>query len=608
MKRARDAARRILCALRLVHQLDSTAIPIMIGRAIVSAAVPLVAILVSSMVIGGLETQSEPESIIATALLGAGLFFILSLLLGWLEKVNSIRRMRCLLRYNSMVGQTTMSMDYPLLESPDTQALRDRMRLDGTWNAGFFSLFTQFEALAQGLFSVILALAVIFPLLRNSSLFDAGSVLYYLLLVILLTSALIYLNSFQLQRRFHHHISRVPKEMKTANFFVFDNGLHYRMGKDVRIYKAQGLMDEFMQDLMRGLRKFAARTSLLRGMMEGARGFSGGLIQGGAYLFVGLRALSGAIALGEVVRYAGAIYQFCNALSSFTELAGSLHETAKRQESTFQYFNTPHILHKGALPVKKHNDLGYDLEFLNVSFKYPGANTWALRNVSLKLTIGCRLAVVGMNGSGKTTMIKLLCRLYDPTEGEITLNGINIKKYDYQEYMGIFSVVFQDFQLFSFSLGQNVAADMVCDDEKATSCLKLAGFGDRLAAMPRELKTPLFHDFEEDGVEISGGEAQKIALARALYKNAPFVILDEPTAALDPIAESEIYTKFNHITKDKTTIFISHRLSSCRFCHNIVVFHEGELIQSGNHEELLADKSGKYYELWNVQAQYYHDT
>ena len=607
MKRIKDAARRILNVLRLVHQLDRAAIPVMIGRAIVSAANPLVTILVSSMVIGGLETQSKPKSIVATALFGIGLFFILSLLLGWLEKVNSIRRMRCMLRYNGMVGQTTMSMDYPILESPSTQELRERMRLDGTWNAGFFSLFTQFESLVQSLFSMIFALTVVFPLLQNSPLFGSGSIIYYLLFVILLTAVLIYLNSFQLQRRFHHHISSVPKEMKTANFFVFDNGLNYRMGKDVRIYKAQGLMDEFMQDLMHGLRKFAAKTSLLRGMMEGARGLSGGIIQGGAYLFVGLRALSGSIALGEVVRYAGAIYQFCNALSRFTELVGSLHETAKRQESTFQYFNTPHILHKGILPVKKYSDFDYDLEFLNVSFKYPGADTWALRNLSLKLTTGRRLAVVGMNGSGKTTMIKLLCRLYDPTEGKITLNGIDIKNYDYQEYMGIFSVVFQDFQLFSFSLGQNVAADMVYDDEKVATCLKLVGFGDRLAAMLRGLNTPLFNDFEEHGVEISGGEAQKIALARALYRNAPFIILDEPTAALDPIAESEIYTKFNDITENKTTIFISHRLSSCRFCHNIVVFHKGELVQSGNHEELIADKNGKYYELWNAQAQYYND-
>jgi ATP-binding cassette subfamily B protein len=215
------------------------------------------------------------------------------------------------------------------------------------------------------------------------------------------------------------------------------------------------------------------------------------------------------------------------------------------------------------------------------------------------------MAVVGMNGSGKTTMIKLLCRLYDPTEGEITLNGYDIKKYDYDEYMSIFSVVFQDFKLFSFPIGQNIAASTEYDEKKAEHCLNMAGFGGRLGNMPKRFDTSLYKDFEEDGVEISGGEAQKIAIARALYKDAPFIVLDEPTAALDPIAEFEVYSKFNEIVEDKTAIYISHRLSSCRFCDDIAVFHEGELIQRGSHDALIDDGGGKYHELWNAQAQYY---
>lgn len=212
-----------------------------------------------------------------------------------------------------------------------------------------------------------------------------------------------------------------------------------------------------------------------------------------------------------------------------------------------------------------------------------------------------------MNGSGKTTMIKLLCRLYDPTDGVITLNGIDIKKYNYAEYMAIFSVVFQDFKLFSFSLGQNVATGVNVDTEKATDCLIKAGLADRLSTMTRGVDTPLYNHYDEDGVEISGGEAQKIALARALYKDAPFLVLDEPTAALDPIAEFEIYSKFNSIVGEKTAIYISHRLSSCRFCDDIAVFHDGELVQRGNHNSLISDEGGKYYELWNAQSQYYTD-
>ena len=202
-------------------------------------------------------------------------------------------------------------------------------------------------------------------------------------------------------------------------------------------------------------------------------------------------------------------------------------------------------------------------------------------------------------------MIKLLCRLYDPTEGIITLNGIDIKKYDYDEYMAIFSVVFQDFELLPFALAQNISASVDYDSEKVKQTLSKSGFDMRLSSMPESIETYLYKNFEENGVEISGGEAQKIALARALYKDAPFIVLDEPTAALDPIAEYEIYSKFNEIVGEKTAIYISHRLSSCRFCDDIAVFHEGELVQRGSHESLLSDEGGKYHELWNAQAQHY---
>ena len=171
--------------------------------------------------------------------------------------------------------------------------------------------------------------------------------------------------------------------------------------------------------------------------------------------------------------------------------------------------------------------------------------------------------------------------------------------------MSIFSVVFQDFKLFSFSLGQNVAANTNYDESRVIECLTKSGFSDRLSKMPKGIETCLYKNFDEEGVEISGGEAQKIALARALYKNAPFIILDEPTAALDPISEYEIYSNFNRIVGNKTAIYISHRLSSCRFCNDIAVFSNGSLIQRGSHDMLIQDENGKYHELWNAQAQYY---
>ena len=262
-------------------------------------------------------------------------------------------------------------------------------------------------------------------------------------------------------------------------------------------------------------------------------------------------------------------------------------------------------MYQGSLTTEKRADRNYQVEFKNVSFKYPGSDNWALKNVSMKFQIGKRLAIVGENGSGKTTFIKLLCRLYDPQEGEILLNGIDIRKYRYDDYMGIFSIVFQDFQLISQSLGSNVAGSVDYDPQRVKQALADAGFGPRLESLPKGLDTQLYKDYGEDGIEVSGGEAQKIAIARALYKDAPFIILDEPTAALDPMAEAEIYAKFNEISGDKTAIYISHRLSSCKFCDEILVFDRGSILQQGTHEALLEQSSGKYAQLWNAQAQYY---
>ena len=215
-----------------------------------------------------------------------------------------------------------------------------------------------------------------------------------------------------------------------------------------------------------------------------------------------------------------------------------------------------------------------------------------------------RLAVVGRNGSGKTTFIKLLCRLYDVDEGETLINGINIKEYTRDSLNNLYSVVFQDYKILSLTVADNISASDECDKAKLYSALEKANIKDRIEAMPQKEKTYLYKDLDKSGVEISGGEAQKLALARALYKDSPIVILDEPTAALDPIAENEIYSRFNSFIENKTAIYISHRLSSCAFCDRIAVFDNAELVEKGTHNELVS-ANGKYAELWNAQASYY---
>ena len=393
---------------------------------------------------------------------------------------------------------------------------------------------------------------------------------------------------------------------------VFGHFAFMRPGKkeedmDRRMYRQSELAEHYVRTVnIFGVGSPVARaTYTTMGPSKALSAALSALLCGVVYLFVCLKALGGAFGIGSVTQYVSAVTTFSGNAALLLSTVSSMRVNAAFLKTIYAFLDIPNSMYQGSLTTEKRTDRKYDVEFKDVSFRYPGSDIWALRHVNMKFKVGQRLAIVGENGSGKTTFIKLLCRLYDPQEGQILLNGIDIRKYRYDDYMGIFSVVFQDFRLLCQPLGANVAGSMEYDRDRAKKALVDAGFADRLAAMEKGLDTMLYRDLSEDGVELSGGEAQKIAIARALYKDAPFIILDEPTAALDPIAEAEIYAKFDEIAGDKTSVFISHRLSSCKFCDEIAVFDKGAVIQQGSHAELLADSSGKYYALWNAQAQYY---
>ena len=329
------------------------------------------------------------------------------------------------------------------------------------------------------------------------------------------------------------------------------------------------------------------------------------LVNLAVFLVTAAKAFLGVFGIGNFLLYRGTVTRFVNAVSNALWELTLLKENNEALVLLYRFLDLPDEMYHGTLAVEKRDDIDYEIEFRNVSFRYPGTEEWVLRNVNMKFKIGDKLAIVGENGSGKTTFIKLLCRLYDPTEGVILLNGIDITRYRYGEYLSLFSVVFQDYRLFQFSLAANVAGAFDYDRDRVEKCLVQAGFGDRLAGLEKGIDTVMGRDYENDGIDLSGGEEQKVALARALYKDAPFVILDEPTAALDPIAEAAVYENFQKIVAHKTAVFISHRLSSCRFCDDIIVFDKGRLVQRGGHD-ILAAAEGKYRQLWNAQAQYYN--
>lgn len=377
-------------------------------------------------------------------------------------------------------------------------------------------------------------------------------------------------------------------------------------GMDNRIYRQQLIIDGLCRKANLEHRKIFMDTYRRIFCFVVAPGavFSW-LTTGFSYLIVCWYCTQGAFPVGSVIKYVGYLGRLTESIQTLLGIFGKIRENEKFLADYLAFFDIKNHMYQGSLAVEKRSDKQFDISFQNVSFRYGGSSDFALKDINLNLRSGERLAVVGRNGSGKTTFVKLLCRLYDPTEGEIIMNDFNIRKYDYRQYLNIFSVVFQDYNLLAVPLGNNVSCDASWDQEKTKRLLEEVGFGKRYREMPKGLDTPVYQNFDADGVELSGGEAQKIALARALYRDTPFIILDEPTAALDPIAEAEIYAKFDEIVGDKTAIYISHRLSSCRLCDRILVFHEGRIVQCGTHQELLSDETGKYYELWHAQAQYY---
>ncbi|MGN0164623.1 MAG: ABC transporter ATP-binding protein [Lachnospiraceae bacterium] len=331
------------------------------------------------------------------------------------------------------------------------------------------------------------------------------------------------------------------------------------------------------------------------------------LSQAAVYAWLIYQAISGNITIGNFSLYLGSSISFYNYISTFLQGITQLLESS-RQVDDFRSFMEFDETTTDIGKTVPHFD-SYEFEFRNVSFKYPKSEKYALKNMSIKIKAGERLAVVGLNGAGKSTFIKLLLRLYEPTEGEILLNGININVYSKRSYYSIFSPVFQDVALFAFPLSENVSMNTpeATDNTKAEKCLVDAGLSEKLSELPNGISTEILKIIHDDGVDLSGGEKQKLALARALYKDAPVVVLDEPTAALDALAESRLYNDFDKLIGGKTAVYISHRLSSTQFCSNVAMFKDGEMVEYGTHESLLK-QNGPYAEMFRIQAQYYVDS
>lgn len=598
----------VFTAFKEMHRLEKRLIPTAVIVGVVTAVMPFVNIWFTAKIIDLIDAGADMKKLALYIALAVGINAVLFFFNYFLGDMYFMYRS---LMYNKELQNITTKLfkaEYQKLESSDFKEL---IHKHSEAQDRVFSSFVQFSWMMRdfisGAITLIISVIMIFPLLKigfkttGDTYFEKPVFLLTIFAAIAVMAVVILIVATQMNKAWFKASDEYSRLDRIFYYFL-NMFSDYNTGKEIRLYKEQSLIEHTATDkLLTDGEKILKKASLHTAKSSSFVAVLGALVGFGIYLFIGVKGLYGLFGIGSLVLYCGAFMQIINGIMKMAVTFGKTAEMAPLVNYYFEIVNTKDDMTYG---TREFDDYKFEIEFKNVSFKYPASDTYALQNVNLKIENGEHLAVVGRNGSGKTTFIKLMCRLYDVTDGEILINGVNIKEYSKESITKLYSVVFQDFKIFSIPLKNNICANEEYDANRFYACLDNSNIAHRVEHLPDRENTYLYKDIDQNGVEISGGEAQKLALARALYKNSAVVILDEPTAALDPVAENEIYSRFNSFVQGKTAIYISHRLSSCVFCTRIAVFDKAHLVETGTHQELL-NAGGKYSELWNAQAKYY---
>lgn len=400
----------------------------------------------------------------------------------------------------------------------------------------------------------------------------------------------------------HFFQNLIPINRKYNYYFNLSN--NEKLTKDMRLYNMSPLILSRVQHYNKINMSYISKFYKTLGVVNGVDSFLTALQTGIVYFYVASRVLASKnkITLGSFTMYASSAISFTRTFDSLFKNLIDMKQVLDYLDPFVEFMQLPDANESSSIVKLKKIE---KIEFKDVSFTYPKTNNMILDKVSFRVNKGDKISIVGLNGAGKTTIIKLICRFYKPDNGTILINDIDINEYDYKSYLNELAIVFQDFKLFAYSISKNITGEDVVENNDLNPILNKVGLTERIKELPKGINTRLNKSFDDDGIELSGGQGQKVAIARALYKNSSLVILDEPTSALDPIAEAEIYEHFNDLVLDKTAIYISHRMSSSVFCDYILVLDDGKVVSYDTHTNLMKDKNSLYYKLFKTQSENY---
>lgn len=431
--------------------------------------------------------------------------------------------------------------------------------------------------------------------------------MWWMAIVMIIISVPTAVISFTYRRKNFLYLRRHSKERRQMNYYS-DIMVNKDMVKEIRMFdlgdRFTERFDKVFDGYYDGMRRLIVKESVLQISVTVVSSVANLLFFG----IIAYQVFTGRIQIGDYSLYTGAITSIASTVASLITVSASVYEGTLFVDNLISFMNvTPTIVPATQTPERVAHGQPHTIEFINVSFAYPGTDRYVLKNINLTLRPGETAVLVGLNGAGKTTFIKLLTRLYDPTEGKILLDGKDLKEYDVKDLYGMFGIIFQDFGKYAVNVSENIQYGDIneeYDESQIRQAAAHANAEDFISKLPGGYDTPLMRYFEPNGIELSIGQWQKLAIARAFYSKSDILILDEPTASLDPIAEQEIFNQFDELRRDKTTIFVSHRLSSATVATKIIVLEYGELIEEGTHRELM-EKQGRYYELFSTQARRY---